>query len=213
MKMALESRIPAVGFALLLATIAGICGCGEKAPSPPPVPTAVKLTPEQELAALIKKADSGDAEAQFNLGVMYVKGEEVAKDDVKAASLFQKSATQGNAKGQCALAISYEYGRGVTTDLSKAVEWYQKSASQNNPDALFGLGLMHASGAGLPKDRMKAEELWQKAAESGSELAISILGERYATLAKDEFGGYFLPDKAAPNVFDQFDKQPNNRLA
>lgn len=178
--MSVHHPVTCGGILLSVAATALLIGCEDRAQIPPAAQVVVKITPEQEMAALVKKADAGDADAQFKLGLMYAKGEDVPKDDVKAVGLFQKSATQGNAKGQFGLANFYEGGRGVAKDLSNAVEWYQKSADQNNPDALFNLGMMHAAGSGVPKDIVKAEELWQKAADNGSELAIEILSSGYA---------------------------------
>lgn len=226
-----QCRIVRAKFMLALAAITCISGCSEKAPTPTATKTGEKDavvyldpkevfgTPEHQLAALIKSADAGDAEAQFKLGLVYAKGEDVDKDDVKAFALFQKSATQGNAKGQNGLGLFYEGGRGVSKDLAKAVEWYQKSAAQNNPDGLFNLGMMHALGSGLPKDAIKAEELWLKAADSGSELAITTLGLRYATLAMNEADkpwnrnwkqDGFEPDKPAHSAVDQSLEQSNS---
>ena len=41
-------------------------------------------------------ANSGHAEAQFNLGLMYFNGDGVTKDDVKAVKWFRKAANQGD---------------------------------------------------------------------------------------------------------------------
>ncbi len=44
-----------------------------------------------------KKAETGDANAQFNLGVMYDNGMGVPKDDAEAAKWYRLAAEQGNA--------------------------------------------------------------------------------------------------------------------
>ena len=46
-----------------------------------------------------QKAAQGDAEAQYNLGLMYDKGEGVPEDDAEAVRWYQKAAAQGNARG------------------------------------------------------------------------------------------------------------------
>ena len=38
-----------------------------------------------ETEAEVAQAEQGDAKAQYNLGLMYAKGEDVAKDDCRAA--------------------------------------------------------------------------------------------------------------------------------
>jgi TPR repeat protein len=51
-------------------------------------------------------AEQGDAEAQFNLGVMYANGEGVPKDDVEAVKWYRKSAEQGYALAQFNLGVT-----------------------------------------------------------------------------------------------------------
>ena len=45
-----------------------------------------------------KAAEQGDADAQFNLGVMYAKGVGVPKDASQAVTWFRKAAEQGHAR-------------------------------------------------------------------------------------------------------------------
>jgi CHAT domain-containing protein/TPR repeat protein len=47
--------------------------------------------------AIVEKAERGDADAQYNLGVMYYLGKEVAQNDIEAAKWFRKAAKQGHA--------------------------------------------------------------------------------------------------------------------
>ena len=48
-------------------------------------------------------AEQGDAEAQYNLGVMYYKGDGVSQDYQTAAKWFRLAAEQGDAKAQFVL--------------------------------------------------------------------------------------------------------------
>ena len=48
-------------------------------------------------------AERGNAEAQYNLGVAYRKGEGVTQDDAEAAKWFRRAAEQGNSAAQRAL--------------------------------------------------------------------------------------------------------------
>ena len=73
-------------------------------------------------ARLVK--EQGNAEAQFNLGVMYLDGQ--YRDDVVATVWFQKAAEQGDAGAQFNLGFMYDNGRGVEEDHSEAVAWYVK---------------------------------------------------------------------------------------
>jgi TPR repeat protein len=49
-------------------------------------------------------ADTGHAEAQFDLGVLYAKGLGVPRDQNQAANWYGKAASQGNAEAEFALA-------------------------------------------------------------------------------------------------------------
>ena len=53
------------------------------------------MNESDELAALRSKANAGDAEAQFNLGVMYRVGRGVPQDYAQAVSWCRKAAEQG----------------------------------------------------------------------------------------------------------------------
>jgi len=47
-----------------------------------------------------KAAKQGDADAQFNLGIMYARGEGVVQDNKRALFWFKKSAAQGHVGAQ-----------------------------------------------------------------------------------------------------------------
>ena len=72
---------------------------------------------------LLKKAEAGDAEAQWSLGFKYYQGEDVPQDYKKAFAWYTKSANQGRSLAQTSLGTSYLYGRGVPQNHEKAVEW------------------------------------------------------------------------------------------
>ena len=50
-----------------------------------------------DFAETKKKAEAGDAWAQFNLGNMYSEGEGVPKDSAEAVNWYRKAAEQGDA--------------------------------------------------------------------------------------------------------------------
>jgi len=51
-----------------------------------------------DLEKLIKKAEQGDAESQFNLGFFYYRGMYLPQDIEKAANLLNAAVKQGYAK-------------------------------------------------------------------------------------------------------------------
>ena len=86
------------------------------------------------------RAEQGDSEEQFVLGVMY----ESAFQNVKEAfKWYRKSAEQGHAQAQNNLGDMYSQGRGVLQDDKESVKWYRKSAEQGNAEAQNNLGDMY----------------------------------------------------------------------
>ena len=83
-----------------------------------------------------KAADQGNAQAQFNLGIMYHGGQGVAQDFKAAMVWYRKAADQGHAKAQCALGIMYADGHGVQQNLPTALIWVEKAAAQGQTNAL-----------------------------------------------------------------------------
>jgi hypothetical protein len=169
---------------LIFAVAVGAC---EKS-SPPSSKQEAAPFAEDRLAQLQKQADSGNADAQFNLGSMYHKGEGLAKDVTKAFEWYQKAAAQGNASAQEALGRMYARGEGVARDLAKAFELLQIAATQGHANAQASLATMYANGAGVAKDVTKAFEWYQKAAIQGDAVSQTIVGQMYANgegVAKD----------------------------
>ena len=54
----------------------------------------------QDFKEMLQVAEQGDAAAQYNLGLMYYKGQGVRQDDAQAVQWFHKAAEQGSAAAQ-----------------------------------------------------------------------------------------------------------------
>ena len=68
-------------------------------------------------------AEQGNAEAQNSLGIMYINGEAVQKDDTEAMRLFRLAAEQGYSDAQLNLARMYFESDGVAQDVITAHMW------------------------------------------------------------------------------------------
>lgn len=110
-------------------------------------PSGQVLDNDPELAAgwFFRAAEQGYADAQFNLGLLYINGEGVPQDIAHAVELFQKAAEQGHVDAQNNLGAMYFTGEGVTRDEKKAIEWFEKAAAQGNEDARANLDAIKAS--------------------------------------------------------------------
>jgi S1-C subfamily serine protease len=75
-------------------------------------------------------AEDGEAQAQYILGVMYLKGQYVTTDSTSAAQWFRKAADQGHAISQINLAILYARGDGIERSLDEAYFWSRLARRQ-----------------------------------------------------------------------------------
>ena len=83
-----------------------------------------------DLTALRQDAENGSAEAQNNLGQIYVQGKKVSQDFQEAVKWFQKAADQGLARAQLALGLMYGQGLGVTENETESMRLIRKAADQ-----------------------------------------------------------------------------------
>lgn len=130
----------------------------------------------RSIETLKQQAASGNAAAQYDLGISYHNGDGVPQDDAQAASWFRKAADQGNALAQYNLGLLYEDGSGVPQDFGQAVIWYRKAGDQHQANAEYSLGLAYFLGRGVPKDYAQAASLYHDAAEQGVAPAQYNLG-------------------------------------
>ena len=115
------------------------------------------------------KANQGDADAQFNLALLYYHGVGTPQDTRNAVYWYTKAAEQGHVNAQFNLGSLYRYdGSGlVPQDFKQAVYWYTKAAEQGHVNAQFNLGNMYQSGDEVPQDYKQAVFWYTKAAEQG----------------------------------------------
>ena len=81
---------------------------------------------------LTKLAKQGDKKAQYDLGVIYSKGEGVSQNYEEAFKWYKKSAQQGYKEAQYILGFMYDKGKGVKQSYQEAINWWKKSAEQGN---------------------------------------------------------------------------------
>jgi TPR repeat protein len=110
------------------------------------------------IEALQPLADSGDALAQYSLGILYrTGGKDLPQDGAKAIAWFSKAADQGDAGAMRELAITFEKGMpGVPADAATAMRWYDKAANRGDALAQLNLGEKLANGQDLKKDPIQA---------------------------------------------------------
>ena len=112
----------------------------------------------ETLKVLHPAAEKGDADAQFQLGLIYDQGQGVPIDPEQAAVWFTKLAEQGHVGAQHALGTYYELGKGVQQDDAQAVKWFEAAAQQGDARAIRNLGNFYLEGRGVAADPKRAAE-------------------------------------------------------
>ena len=157
------------------------------------------------LERLKRRASQGEANAQFNLGLCYLKRNNiqhewylkflrtelmeeipltwfyqkeagVVENSAEALPWLQKAAAQGHIKAKDLLG---EYYEGIS-DAPKAFICYHKAAEQGYAVAQFNLGNSYYFGDGIAKSRSTAVGWYRKAAEQGLAAAQFNLALCYA---------------------------------
>lgn len=136
-----------------------------------------------DFAAALKEwqplAEQGDANSQYNLGLMYARGQGVARDYKQAAQWYEKAAQQGVPAAEYNLGVMYANGQGVPKSSQDAEKWFLKAAQQGVRAAETDLGNIYSEGDGAFKNYSEAEQWYRKAADQGIASAAFNLGVMY----------------------------------
>ena len=146
-------------------------------PYPPPADkiTVEKLLPQE--TALQEKANKGDANAQYLLGMDYLEKSNLDRRNLKKAlSWLQLSANQNHAPAQETLGILYYTGEAGGRDYPKAIELLTSATNSGRADATLWLGRAYGEGNGVKKDPIKSNELILRSSELGSTEGRRIIG-------------------------------------
>jgi uncharacterized protein len=148
----------------------------------------------ERVEVLAGPADSGNAAAQFNLGVLLLNADELVRDAGAAHQWFAEAAKNGHAEAQLYLGRLYENGDGVGQNYELAARWYGLSADHgNNPDAQFALGQLNFRGLIPGHSRSKAMEWFRMGADNGQPVAQFLVGRMFESgwgVRKDAIEAY-----------------------
>jgi hypothetical protein len=156
--------------------VSGDGGPTEPVLVPSQQPTTSRSSEDDRYQELLKKANRGDAQAQFDLALWYFgdAGRRHSTDLSQTVYWARKAAEGGVDGAQWWLGHLYYAGIGVPKDDAMAVRWYQaaaaKSCNQTNTGAVcfvahaqYDLGSLYITGEGVPPDLTKAL-FWMKQA-------------------------------------------------
>lgn len=134
---------------------------------------------------ILKKAEGGDLDAIYTMGLQHYEGLNRRKDPKAAHRWFLTAAERDHVPAQAIIGSMYYQGEGVAKDLGQSVKWFSRAAEKGHVQALYALGLLYSKGEGVPKDLVKGITLLEAAAQAKSEVAqlelVKLLSENKMT--------------------------------
>ena len=155
----------------------------------------------------LKEAKAGDAEAQYEIGAMYLSGDGIKADRGKARTWLDKAAIQGEerakqklsrmaanekkfaklkiaaeagkADAQYKLGMQYLNGKGVSISGVETIKWLKAASVQGHAKASTRLGIVYLKGENIKTNYREARRYFNSVADSNV-LAQYYLGEIYA---------------------------------
>ena len=132
-----------------------------------PLVLGAPSAPKEEVERLRGRASSGDAKAQFKLGMKYFNGDGLRRDYGEAHAWLGKAAAQGLAEAKDNIGVLYAGGLGVPRDYAQAMKWYRAAAAQGLASAAVNVGGLYYRGDGVPQSYAEARKWYQAAARRG----------------------------------------------
>lgn len=136
---------------------------------------------EEALPHIHKAASEGRQEAQYQLCLMFKRGQGMKAPDAGEAYVWcKKSADQGYGPAEHEMASSLQTGWGVAKDPAAALEYYLKASKQGVPEAQYALGLLYEFGdGGVKQSYYQARTLYMWASGKGYSPATYRVGTLY----------------------------------
>ena len=116
------------------------------------------------IRAWLPMAESGNAEAQNNIGYMYEGGLGVPQNYLMAMNWYRQAADSGLAEAQHNMGMLYHHGYGVAENFTEAFRWFEMAADQELAESEYMLGLAYQSGEGTSLDYAEARKLFLSSA-------------------------------------------------
>ncbi len=123
--------------------------------------------------SLIKRAEKGNGEDQFIVGLMLLRGDGMSQNYGEAIKWFERAAEQNHAGAELNLGLLYKNGRGVLQDFNTAGQWFARAARRGHPEAEYQLGTLYKVGEGVEHDMKQAYAWYNLSAAQGFEPAVA----------------------------------------
>lgn len=110
------------------------------------------------------KAEQGDAEAQYHLGMQY---ERLGLDYREAVRWYRMAAMQRHMEAFYRLCVLSDIGRGMLQDYQEALRWCRLAADYGHARAMMTIGVHYEKGRSVTKDLVQAHLWYNLAAAYG----------------------------------------------
>ena len=121
----------------------------------------------QRYAYIPTAADAGDTKSQYNLGLLYEKGDGISQDLSLAIKYIKLSADSKFPPALTKLGYFYKNGKGVQTSVDEAVKYTKMAADLGDGTALYNLAQANINGDIKPPNKDEFERLIKLSAEKG----------------------------------------------
>lgn len=115
----------------------------------------------------LRAAEQGDADAAFELYVLFSTGAGVERDNAEAARWLHWAAELGQPRALYNLGAAHATGNGAVHDPRLAVIYYERAARAGNGRAAATLGVMYLMGSDVQGDEERAAEWLDRADDLG----------------------------------------------
>jgi len=120
-------------------------------------------------------AESGEAEAQNNLGYLYQYGYGAKQSYTRAIRYYTLAADQGLAEAHHNLGMLYFNGYGSPQNYDQAKRSFLKAADKELGASEYMLGLIYYQGLGLMQNYRRAKSYFVKSAKNGNVMGQFML--------------------------------------
>lgn len=124
-------------------------------------------------------AHAGLPEAQYNLGVFYLNGQGVVKDEAQSCQWMQRAARSGYAPADRLYAVCLLEGTVQPGPGEGGLAILQRASDHGDLDATASLGDAYFFGKGVDKDVLRAIPYYEVVASKGNAIASRTLGLIY----------------------------------
>ena len=144
-------------------------------------------TSDEELIERIKKrVEVDDAEALYELGCDYYRGElGLRQNQRKAMKLCLRAGDLGHVDAYCNVGYVYEYGENVKIDMKKSVHFFELAAMRGSAVARYNLGNLENRAGNMNR----AVKHWMISAAAGDDDSLTGIRECFQNghATKDDF--------------------------